>query len=56
MRNPNGYGGVSKLKGNRRKPYVARITVGYRDTGSQIYKVLRIFSKSRRGNRRTSKI
>ncbi len=42
MRNPNGYGGVSKLKGNRRKPYVARITDGYRDTGSQIYKVLRI--------------
>lgn len=44
MRNPNGYGGVSKLKGNRRKPFVARITDGYRDTGSQIYKVLGYFA------------
>ena len=44
MRNPNGYGGVSKLKGNRRKAFVARITVGYRDTGSQIYKVLGYFA------------
>lgn len=44
MRKPNGYGGVSKLKGNRRKAFVARITVGYRDTGSQIYKVLGYFA------------
>lgn len=43
MRNPNGYGGVSKLKGNRRKPFVARITAGYRDTGTQIYKILGYF-------------
>ena len=26
MRNPNGYGGVVKLSGNRRKPYMVRIT------------------------------
>lgn len=26
MRNPNGYGSVFKLKGNRRRPFVARIT------------------------------
>ncbi len=29
MRLPNGYGGVVKLSGNRRKPYAARITVGW---------------------------
>lgn len=27
MKNPNGYGSVYKLSGNRRKPYVARVTV-----------------------------
>ena len=56
MRNPNGYGGVSRLKGNRRKAFVARITVGYRDTGSQIYKVLRILRNARGSNRRTCQI
>lgn len=29
MRNPNGYGGVSKLPGNRRRPFRARVTVGW---------------------------
>lgn len=29
MKNPNGYGSVYKLSGNRRKPYVAQITKGY---------------------------
>lgn len=32
MRFPNGYGGVSKLSGNRRKPWVARITTGWTTT------------------------
>ena len=45
MRLPNGYGGVSKLSGNRRRPYVARITVSYRDTGTPIYKTLGYFAK-----------
>lgn len=30
MRLPNGYGGVVKLSGNRRRPYAARITAGWR--------------------------
>ena len=47
MRLPNGYGGVSKLSGNRRKPYVARITVSYRDTGTPIYKTLGYFAKKK---------
>lgn len=40
MRNPNGFGSVIKLGGNRRKPYAVRITVGYTDEGKQIYKYL----------------
>ena len=29
MKNPNGYGTVYKLSGNRRRPYVAQVTAGY---------------------------
>lgn len=38
MKNPNGYGSVFKLGGNRRKPWCARITVGWTDEGKQQYK------------------
>lgn len=38
MKNPNGYGSVFKLAGNRRKPWCARITVGWTDEGKQQYK------------------
>ncbi len=30
MRNPNGYGTVYKLSGNRRKPFIARKTIGWK--------------------------
>jgi integrase len=54
MRFPNGYGGVVKLSGNRRKPYAARITIGWdpavtisKKTGKeyhkQLYKVIGYF-------------
>lgn len=29
MRNPNGYGCISKLSGSRRRPWIVRITTGY---------------------------
>ncbi len=29
MRLPNGFGSVTKLSGNRRRPYVAKITTGH---------------------------
>lgn len=29
MKNPNGYGGISKLSGNRRRPWCVRVTTGY---------------------------
>lgn len=40
MRNPNGYGSVVKLSGNRRRPYCARKTVGWNEKGHPIYKVI----------------
>lgn len=38
MKNPNGYGSVFKLSGKRRRPFCARVTVGWTDDGKQIYK------------------
>ncbi len=46
MRNPNGYGGVIKLSGNRRKPYCARITSGWKDDGKQIFRPIGYFKTS----------
>ena len=40
MRLPNGFGSVYKLKGKRRKPWVARRTVGYNDRGQQVYEYI----------------
>lgn len=40
MRNPNGYGSVVKLSGNRRRPFVARKTTGFTDDGYPIYKAI----------------
>lgn len=39
MKNPNGYGSVYKLSGNRRKPWAVRVTTGWKD-GKQLYKML----------------
>lgn len=43
MRNPNGYGSVYKLSGNRRKPYTARITVDWDINGYPKYKFIGYF-------------
>ena len=37
MRNPNGYGSVVKLAGNRRNPYAVRKTSGWNEKGYPIY-------------------
>ena len=37
MRNPNGYGSVVKLSGNRRRPFAVRKTIGWNDKGHPIY-------------------
>lgn len=39
MKLPNGYGSITKLKGNRRNPFVVRITTGIDENGYQIRKV-----------------
>lgn len=40
MRNPNGYGSIYKLSGNRRRPYAVRKTVGFNDKGQPLYKFI----------------
>ena len=37
MKLPNNYGSVYKLSGNRRRPYIAKITIGYNNKGKQIF-------------------
>ena len=45
MRYPNGYGSVIKLSGNRRRPYLVRVTKGWTDDGKQQYQNLAYFAK-----------
>lgn len=40
MRLPNGYGSVYKLSGKRRKPFMARKTIGWNDEGKQLYRTI----------------
>ena len=50
MRNPNGYGSVAKLSGNRRKPYVVRKTVGFNEKGYPIYYTIAYCPTREEGN------
>ena len=45
MRLPSGYGGIVRLKGNRRKPYQVRLTKGFTDEGKQIYMYLGYYAR-----------
>lgn len=50
MRFPNGYGSVCKLKGNRRRPFVARKTIGFKmneekQTAYPVYQVIGYYEK-----------
>lgn len=49
MRNPNGYGSVVKLSGNRRKPFVARKTKGWDDKGYPIYDTIGYYATREEG-------
>ena len=40
MRNPNGYGSVVKLSGNRRRPFHVRKTIGFNEKGHPIFQTL----------------
>lgn len=43
MRLPNGMGSAYKMQGTRRKPWIARKTVGYNNSGKQLYKIVGYF-------------
>ena len=45
MRLPNGFGTIYKLPGKRRRPWIARVTVGYDDNGKQLYEVVGYYEK-----------
>lgn len=49
MKNPNGYGTVAKLSGNRRKPFVVRKTKGWDDRGYPIYETIGYFTTREEG-------
>lgn len=40
MRLPNGYGSVAKLPGNRRRPFIVKKTVGWKDNGQPVYSII----------------
>lgn len=46
---PNGYGTVYKLSGNRRKPYIARKTIGWDENGKQIYSTIGYYATRQEG-------
>ena len=50
MKNPNGYGSVVKLSGNRRNPFVVRKTVGYNEKAYPIYDVIAYCKTREEGN------
>lgn len=45
MRRGNGDGSIIKLAGKRRKPYAARVTIGWTDEGKQKYKYVGYYTK-----------
>jgi len=50
MRNPNGYGSVVKLSGNRRNPFWVRKTVGWNEKGYPIYETIGYCPTREEGN------
>ena len=49
MRLPNGFGTCYKLKGNRRKPWVAQAFVGRTDKGRSIYDIVGYYETKKEG-------
>lgn len=47
MKNPNGYGSVYKLQGNRRRPWAARKTVGKKPNGQLEYAFVGFYATKR---------
>ena len=49
MKNPNGYGSVVRLSGNRRRPFTARKTTGWNDKGQPIYLTIGYYASREEG-------
>ena len=49
MKLPNGFGTVYKLSGNRRKPWIARITIDRNSQGRQIFQTIGYFEEKKMG-------
>ncbi|MDR1465402.1 MAG: site-specific integrase [Oscillospiraceae bacterium] len=49
MRNPNGYGSVTKLSGNRRNPFWVRKTTGFDERGYPVYMTIGYYSSRETG-------
>lgn len=49
MKNPNGYGSVVKLSGNRRKPFWVRKTVGWNEKGHPKYETIGYYTTREEG-------
>lgn len=47
MRLPNGFGAVINLGKRRRKPYAVRLTIGYKESGAQIFRYLGYYEKKK---------
>lgn len=47
---PNGYGSVTKLSGNRRKPFWVKKTIGWNEKGHPIYKTIGYAETREEGN------
>lgn len=50
MRNPNGYGTVAKLSGNRRRPFIVKKTIGWKDNGQPIFDIIGYTETREAGN------
>ena len=45
MRNPNGWGSITKLSGKRRKPFMVKKTTGWDDRGYPTYMIIGYYAK-----------
>lgn len=49
MKAPNGSGSVYRLKGRRRRPWIARVTTGWTSTGKQLFQTIGYYETKREG-------
>lgn len=50
MRNPNGYGSVARLSGNRRRPFIVKKVTGWKDNGQPVYSIIGYTETREAGN------